>query len=491
MINVVVKHGNKIIEKSFKSKILISDVLENLNMVVNKPCGGNGTCGKCKILACGELSTVTENERMYLNTNELSKGYRLACTTFLTGKCEINYEEHSKDINIVSSGIMPHFNKNPIVSKEKCFGVAIDIGTTTIAAYLYEFPSCKLVKSVCVKNMQVEHGSDVISRIEYCESGGLQKLNNTILNQLEEISRSFDVNINTYVITGNTVMLHFLKNLDATGIAVSPFTPKSLFGEWYDNVYLPKCISSYVGADITTAILASDMLNDNTSLLIDIGTNGEMALFAKNKLVCCSTAAGPVFEGANIVMGSIAMPGAIDKVYIENNEICYTTINNEKAISICGSGIIDLVACLLELEILENSGYMEEKFEIASSGVYIHPHDIRQVQLAKSSIRSGMDTLIYESGISYEHIENVYLAGGFGSFIDKNSSSKIGLIPNELRDKVVIIGNAAGIGASMILQSKECLEKSEYIANIAETIELSSSAVFMERYIDNMMFMDC
>ncbi|MEG1442547.1 MAG: ASKHA domain-containing protein, partial [Oscillospiraceae bacterium] len=256
----------------------------------------------------------------------------------------------------------------------------------------------------------------------------------------------------------------------------------------HGKTYLPRCISAYVGGDITTAILASGMLNTKTSFLVDIGTNGEMALWHNGELVCCSTAAGPAFEGAGISMGTLAISGAINKVYIDEDKIKYTTIDNEKPIGICGTGLIDAIACMVSSGILEESGYLEESFKIGDSGISISSSDVREVQLAKSAIRAGIDTLLDSCKISYDDIENFYIAGGFGSYIDKNSAAEIGLIPTEILDKVKIMGNGAGSGAIMILLSNANLSESERIAKMAQTIELSNSPIFMEKYIDAMMF---
>ncbi len=292
----------------------------------------------------------------------------------------------------------------------------------------------------------------------------------------------------TLVITGNTIMLHFLTGLNTLGIAQAPFTPESLFGMWNGRTYVPRCISSYVGADITTAVIASNMLGEKTSFLVDIGTNGEMALWHKGKLTCCSTAAGPAFEGADISHGMLATTGAINKVYIIDNTVAYETIDGAEAIGICGTGVIDAISCMLTLGIIDETGYMDNDFEIGNSGIYITNQDVRAVQLAKAAISAGIEALLSECKVSYEEIEKFYIAGGFGAFIDINSSANIGLIPKPIINKAVVLGNAAGIGAAVILQSRDMLEKSEEIAKTAAAIELADSPVFTEKYINNMYF---
>lgn len=454
--------GDKV--KEYNSEVLLSQALDDLGISKARPCGGRGVCGKCRVVA---------------NGREV-----LSCTTYVSTDTYIDYIQEENDIHALTDGYMPDFSKNPLI--EDGYALAVDIGTTTVAGYLYKFPEGKCIKEQAVLNPQTKYGADVISRIEFCNNGGLDTLRQCVCDTTEKLKD--DKDIKKYVITGNTTMLHIFMGLDPKGIAVAPFLPKTLFGKWYGEFYLPRCIGAYVGADITCAILSGGMCDSKTSFLVDVGTNGEMALWHNGKMLCCSTAAGPAFEGAGISMGMQAIPGAINRVYIEDGQVNYTTIDGERAKGICGSGLIDAIACMRELWIIDESGYMEEDFEIGDSGVFITIADVRAVQLAKSAIRSGIDTLLNEADVSAEDIEKFYIAGGFGSYIDKNSAAKIGLIPIEVLEKTVTIGNAAGSGAAMILQSRECLEKAEAIGKSAVEKELSTNPYFMEKYIENMMF---
>jgi len=382
---------------------------------------------------------------------------------------------YRKKIQGVTSGFQRNFTKNPLIADG--FGLAVDLGTTTAAGYLYEFPACECVDTVCIPNPQAQFGADVISRIEYSNANGVEPLKSAAWEVIDRITELFGKPVKTCVITGNTVMLHFLTGLDTRSIAVAPFTPQSLFGEYVCRdgrprpsaqrkrnptddrggrpYYLPHCISSYVGADITCGILASGMMEDKCSFLVDIGTNGEMALWNKGKLVCCATAAGPAFE---------------------------------RGMGASGTELVDALAQMLEQGIVDETGYLEENYKIGDSGTVITGEDVRQLQLAKAAIRAGIETLLHECNVSYGAIGKFYIAGSFGSNLNKMSCAKIGLIPTGVLDKVVILGNAAGMGASMILQSSECLAESERIASLAETVELSANAYFMEQYINNMMF---
>lgn len=464
IFTVKIHYNNNVILKEFQSETLISSILEECEIKQDKPCGGKGKCKKCLV--------------------ELNGQKVLSCCTTVKSDCEIKILSEMSGLDVLTEGRAVINAKNPIINDG--FGAAVDIGTTTIAAYIYKFPECKCVEKLGERNLQAQFGADVVSRLEYANKGGLKKLKNTVTTQIDDMLKGYD--ISALCITGNTTMLHFYKGLNTSEMSVSPFKPTSLFGYEENGVYIPGCISAYVGADITTAILAADLDEDKVSFLVDIGTNGEMALFSKGRYICCSTAAGPAFEGAGISSGMAAAEGAINKVWIENNEIKYCVTGNIVPKGICSSGLIDAVAVMLEMGVIDETGYMENPFYIGDSNISITPDDIRQVQLAKSAIRSGIDTLLYECNISCEEIDDFYIAGGFGSFLDKQSAARIGLIPYEVLDKITVLGNAAGNGASMILCNKENWNKVNEITYKAETLELSQSSVFMDKYIENMMF---
>lgn len=464
MFTITVNTGYEQISKDFENSILLSDALDIMGITHFKPCGGRGICGKCKANVNG--------------TDVLS------CKTYINENAYVNYNICNSFIKGVSAGFMPQFKLNPIV--QNGYGAAIDIGTTTIAASIYKFPGGECVYRGALPNTQSKYGSDVISRIMHSGEKGLSGLKAELENQIKKLTSGYE--IEKYVIAGNTTMLHFLTEKNASGIAVAPYTPESLFGNWYGNMYLPNCISCYVGADVTCAILSSEMTKRKTALMVDVGTNGEMVLWHNGKFICCSTAAGPAFEGVGITNGCMATSGAINKVYVENGEVKYTTIGDENPIGICGTGLIDAIASMLQLYIPDKSGYIEDDFEISTSGIYITLEDVRQFQLAKSAIRSGIDTLIHSAGINYDNIEVFYIAGGFGSFIDPKSAAKVGMIPNKLKDKCVPLGNSALCGASMILLNKDYINQAEKITQNATTLDLMEDDYFTERYIDNMGF---
>ena len=492
----IAKINNKI-EYKFENEMQLSDILINAGMNFPLPCGGNGTCGKCKVHAIGKLSPISDEELLKLSDSEKNENIRLACIAKVSGDVAISYE--NTEIHVQDSG----YSKEFTIDTDYKSGIIIDIGTTTVVARLYK--NAELVKTVTGLNEQSKFGADVISRIDYTinnQKDSLYKtINSQISSMLDELScHSPDI----FIITGNTTMLHFLTNLDAKGIAVSPFIPQSLFGEFYEiqdvKAYIPRCISAYVGADITCGILASGILEKNeTAILVDMGTNGEMAYYDKFTLKTASTAAGPAFEGAGIFMGMPAKDGAVNKVYVENSEIKYTTINDKPAVGICGSGLIDCVAVMINEGILDETGLINDfdhnhlssiteqdgkpAFKIPNSEVIITSKDIRQIQLAKSAIKSGILTLLCG-----QTVDVLYIAGGFGAYINIENAETIGLIPKGTYKETKILGNSAITGASLIYLSKNELAKSEKIAELSDTVELSSNADFMDYYVENMFF---
>ena len=345
------------------------------------------------------------------------------------------------------------------------YGVAVDIGTTTLAAQLYHNGS--LLCDTVAANPQSAYGADVMTRIGASLAGQSDALQRSVVNGIEAMidkmasdCRIDKSNIDGMVMTGNTTMLYLLAGRNPKTLSHAPFAADCLFNMEYNarelgfsidaTCYLPKCFAAFVGADISTAILSSGMLErDETALLVDIGTNGEMALWHEGKLICCATAAGPAFEGAQIECGCHGIPGAVDHVWVEEQRLNYHTIHGTEALGICGSGIIDAVAALLENETVYETGRMvQPDLEIngqpsarISTAVYVTQKDIRSVQLAKSAICAGIRTLLHLIGISEPHVKAFYIAGGFGSFLDLKSAAAIGLFPADLIDVAHVIGN--------------------------------------------------
>lgn len=498
----------KIEVSSVSAPTRLADLLRMQHAAFAMPCGGKGTCKKCKVTATGSLSPMTDAERACLTEQEIQNHVRMACMAMATGPCVIHYTSSNDNLQGLLAGQMPKFDPHP--RKMSGIGFAADIGTTTVAAYAYDLQSLQCIASRGEANMQAPFGADVISRIEYATANGVKPLQDAICSQLSRLMQEL---CGTHspacaVLTGNTTMLHLFAGLDPAPMATAPFTPASLFGiemDWNGiPALLPRCMSAYVGADITCAILASGMLEKSESaILVDIGTNGEMALWQNGKLSCCSTAAGPAFEGARITMGMPGAPGAINKVYIQDSKICYETIDQQKPAGICGSGLIDAIAVLLETGILDETGLLNEDSHafpqlmgeyngqlcvyLGDSGICITQADIRQVQLAKSAICAGMETLL--SSADVEKVDTLYIAGGFGSYLNQQNARTIGLLPKAAAAQTIVLGNAAGMGACMLLLNTHFSVTCRNIAESAHIVDLNAAPDFADRYMEGMLFL--
>ncbi|MBQ7700641.1 MAG: DUF4445 domain-containing protein [Clostridia bacterium] len=467
-------------------------------------CGGHGRCGKCRVICRGCVSAPTDREKEVLSVKELDSGVRLACQTYITGDCEFVSAVSGK-AEIQADGNMPQIELKPLFEK---YGIAVDIGTTTVALRLYD-KNGALIASASALNPQRAYGADVVTRMEAALKGAAVKLSEVIRGVLCDMIRaaSSDAGIKTAdidgaVIAGNTVMLSFLTGTDTEPLTHAPFDAKRLFGETVTAkslgldvlvsstpVYLPRCISAFVGADITCAVMSSQIYkNEKNAVLTDIGTNGETVLKRKNELYACSTAAGPAFEGAGISMGMSGSDGAVDRVSVKDGKLETHVIGGGKPVGICGSGIVDAVAALLEVDAIDETGYMEDDPAVIIPPVVITQADIRAVQLAKSAIHAGIKTLLSHAGISFSDIERFYIAGGFGSYLDVKNAGRIGLFPDEMTGCVKVLGNASLAGASAMLLCSSLLDESEAVARSIKTAELAADPVFAEEYMENMTF---
>ncbi len=440
------------------------------------------------------------------------------CVRYLQKK---NAVQLKADMNILTDSVLPE-----IKSDKKGFGIAVDIGTTTVVAYLFDCESVKPAGVSSRLNSQASIGIDVISRIKYCseQEEGLSVLNEAIITQVNSMAgglceqAGIEINeIKHMVFTGNTTMLHLLAKLSPVSMGVLPFEPASYFGDFYKaselgldvpaKAYLTPCVSAFVGGDITTAILASGMFKgDELCALMDIGTNGEVAIGNKNGILATSTAAGPAFEGAHIRHGMAGVPGAINSVYVYKGSIETTTIGDKPAKGICGSGLLDAVALMIDVGLVDETGRISEASEVNEAirkyivqedgmagievceGITITQKDIREMQTAKAAVAAGLKSLVHHAGRDVSDLEKVYLAGGFGNFMDADSAVKVGLLPKQVQGKIYPIGNAAGTGAIMALLNDKYKEECEKIARASKHVELGHNPYFMEQYVDNMYF---
>lgn len=495
------------------------------------PCGGNGTCGKCKAKITGSISLMDQREEKFLSEDEKKKGIRLACMCKLLGDFEIVAD--AEELSVQTAAFCKEYTFLPMVSPDgakSALGLAVDIGTTTVALYLCDLRTGDVIEKRGFRNPQSAYGADVISRIDKImkqkEALFAQQrlISDAISKEVSHICETHglsDRDILAMVVCGNTVMQHIAAGIDPSSIANAPFTAPTLFGEIYRAktlgflkhsdapLYFAPCFASYVGGDIACGIIATGLDSvSETVLFIDIGTNGEIGLATKDGLYFCSAAAGPALEGAHIACGMPGLPGAVSEVFLENGQLRYRTIGNLPAVGICGSGIIDAVAWMLRMGLLDETGrivdadeaeayasYIEEDengdsvFMIDKErNVYLCGRDIREIQLAKAAICAGIDTLLHEAGLETEDVKEVVIAGGFGSHLKAESICRIGLVPPMDAEKLRFVGNAAGAGATAILLGKEPRAAAKEIVSKSKYTELSKNAYFMEKYIEEMMF---
>ena len=401
-----------------------------------------------------------------------------------------------------------------------------DIGTTTVAAMLLDLDSRDILAVRGEHNAQAPYGADVVSRIQRGMEEGTAPLQQAIVGQINALLRSMldeagQKEVSFVCLTGNTTMLHLLCGLPACNISRQPFIPVST-GAMRRNsrelgldsdapVYLPPGISAYIGADITTALLAADAVRaKEIFLLIDFGTNAETVLYANGEFYACSAAAGPCFEGATLSCGMAGQSGAIDTVHATPDGMGFTVLGGVEALGLCGSGCIDALALLLQSGHVDETGRLsaEELAESALSAscragiggrirderfyltpdVYLSQKDIREVQLAKAAVRAGIEVLLQEAGIAAAQIETLYMAGGFGSALAPASAARLGLIPTELRDRVSVLGNAAGFGALRYVTEPGALAAADALVSRVRYIELSAHSGFSNEYIMQMTF---
>ena len=478
-------------------------VLQSKGFFIDVPCGGVGTCGKCKVELDGEIV--------------------LACNVTVDRDMEVEISDKNSSFDILTWGNIANINVEDREYTEG-YAVVVDIGTTTVVLYLIDFATASIISTHSYMNPQKAYGADVISRINYTinNENGTETLRNSIVSSINRGVDTFDVEkskIRSISLVGNTTMLHFLLGYETAQMAVIPFTPitvdyqefvaKDIGIKICDNTkaYILPCVSAYVGADLIAAVVSTDMENqlDGYSMVVDIGTNGEIAVGNMEKIYVASTAAGPAFEGANIECGVGGIEGAIDKVVYNDNGFSYTTIGGKNPVGICGSGIISIISTLIDAEVIDYTGRIQDKDEqvnedmkdriiegdtgnsfMVCDNIAITQKDVRELQNAKAAIAAGIEVMLNK--VDLDEVKNLYIAGGFGSKIDINSAFRIKLLPEKLKSKIQIIGNAAGVGGIMTIMSKDKLEAMIDIGKSAENVELSGNSEFSDLYIDNMFF---
>lgn len=559
-----------------------TNVLELLNregFTLETPCGGKGICGKCTVCCLPKeaFSKPDIQEKKILSPKMLKEGIRLACRTIILSDCSVELLSNNKFDRILGDGKFKLSSEKPYITKfylelsedlsrsetkeymrkqlgeddleafsldlsgipnkitvvsspgriirlskenpEKNFGIAIDIGTTTVVVALVDMNEGKQIDTIGALNSQRKYGHDVISRISYASSSGegFKKMRNALMGSVNDsiqilVQRNELVleDIEQFVIAGNTTMSHFFFGFPVEQIAVAPYKPYTYseievsateLGEAYKDqaeIYGFPVLSAFVGGDIVSGILFTEQLKREAELFVDLGTNGEIVYTIDGKPYCCSTAAGPAFEGANISCGTGNIEGAIESISITDGEFNVHTVGKKEPRGICGTGLISIVAEFLKNGIIERSGRFNKKMNPLfldkydkkekrfwlSDNIFVSQKDIRNFQLAKSAIRTGIEVLRQEEKINPSTIK---IAGGFSNGLRIEDLYTTGMIP-PMNSTVEFVGNTSLLGGIKYLLDRKSQKQVKEIVEKAVYIELSNKESFRDMFVDNLGF---
>lgn len=586
---------------------LLVEAAVRAGIVLDTPCGGQGTCGKCRVDITVGAPEPCAVDRKHFSAEELAAGARLACQTRIADEMTVRIPAAARffEQKILTDGAGMQVPLNPTVTKhhlilpepsledqradadrvldsleiklepcievlnempdfirkhkfditavvaedrllaleggdtsEKNYGVAFDIGTTTVVGFLVDLHTGRELAVAARTNPQVAFGDDVVTRISHAgTANGRRQLQEIIVGCLNEIitecceqSGIAYGHLYEATVVGNTTMNHLFLGIDPEYVAQAPYVAAvrrsvNVCGRELGVRIHPRGIvhalpniAGFVGADTVGAILASGMHEaEKPVVVIDIGTNGELVAGNRDRLIACSTAAGPAFEGARIKFGMRAAAGAIDKV-IMDADVEYNVIGNVAPRGLCGTAVIDLVAELLRVGAVDETGRLLPPGEMPAhtpeaikkrvvegedglyfvvvlaeetqldGPIFLTQRDIREMQLAKGAIAAGVNILLAEAGIGLDNLDRVLLAGAFGNFIRRKMAKRIGLLPDVPSERIRYIGNAAGAGARMALLSQRCKDEANAISERVEYLELAARPDFQMEFALAMMF---
>ncbi|MDR3750555.1 MAG: ASKHA domain-containing protein [Terracidiphilus sp.] len=455
------------------------------------PCGASGLCGGCGVRVLAGSLPVTEADREVFAAEELADGWRLACQARPQMPLVLECEQWRMDV-LTDNSRLTAMGRSGL-------GIAIDLGTTTIAAQIIDMASGNVLGVETELNPQAAFGSDVMSRIKAALSGGdlttvvRQMLRQTIVN----LAAGREQEIAEVVLVGNTVMHHLFAGLDVEPLAhvpfatphmgVQSFSPRDL--DWPlpadCGIHFERCLGGFAGADILAGMVAVGMgSSEDLVALIDLGTNGEIAIGNRDGIVCASTAAGPAFEAGAIRMGMRAATGAISYVSLAQDEMCATVIGGAAPRGICGSGLVDAVAAGLSSGAILASGRVADGTKVfpVAGPVVLYQSDIRKLQLAKAAIASGFKLLLKRMGAQARDLKGIYLAGAFGNYVQIESAIRIGLL-DAPRELIHAAGNTALRGAKILLLSAE-----EPALPRIEHVSLAADSGFQDEFANCMTF---
>ena len=476
--SLTVKNKDAAVVCRAEAGALLSAVLSENGFAVPAACAGRGVCNKCAVkVLSGVFDNVTPDE----NGKIKSCRARVASDAVI----EADFSEKSEGSDFTGEGEAP---------KNVC-GIAVDIGTTTVAAAFVNKKG-ELRYASCI-NPQSAYGADVISRISACAEGKLAPQTERIRRSIAALMRELDPagEAEELTVAGNTTMLHIFCGVSPESMGVYPFTPAftdavhltgAELGLSVKKVTVLPCVSAFIGADITAGMYVLGLhKTEKRVLLADLGTNGEIVFSDAGKLLCTSAAAGPALEGACIECGTGGVPGAINRVYKKNGVRGFTVIGSTTGI--CGAGLADAVALMLSEGVLDETGYLEEEYYLADN-VYISPADIRQLQLAKSAVCSAVERLLESANILPDTVDELFIAGGLGYYMSPESAFACGILPRFPKAAVTAAGNTSLRGALRCIGNASAVEEMRSIAKNCSVAELGGDPRFNELFAENMFF---
>ena len=443
----------------------LSDVLLRAGKPLSLPCGGSGICRKCRVTVNGQEV--------------------LACRYVIENDTEVQLPKRE---TIVAEAVEAAGGQT-----DGPAAAALDLGTTTLALALVAPKEKQVLRTVTAVNPQRAFGADVMSRIAYCKEHGPAALQSAAVSAVREMLQTLDVSeVETLYVAGNTTMLHLFFGVDPSSMGAAPYTPVFLgqkeapgkqlgLPEIQTVVALPGA-AAFVGADLSAGLNCVGLPPEgNYRLLIDLGTNAEIILFSRERAICTAAAAGPCFEGANISCGMSASPGAIYAYSAEG----YATVGGAPAAGICGTGLVDAIAALLEDGTIDETGLLEDESFTLAPGVVLTQADVRQYQLAKSAVCSAVLSLLKRERVGFRQIDGLYISGGFSAKINIDNAVKTGLLPAALKEKCISVGNSSLRGTV-----KYAFEKNDLSVFLDHMVyvDLAADPVFSELFVENMMF---
>ena len=512
--------------------ITILEAAIRAGISIEAPCGGGGTCAKCRVrVASGD--PLPQHGACRLTEAEHAAGWRLACATIINGPLIVEVPG-ARAAQILTSDTGVSVALDPLLPPDAVapmLGVAFDLGTTTVVGTLFDLATglpCAVASDL---NGQIAHGDDVVARIRHARenSEGARQLQTAVLKTLNKLLSSLteQANVSTsaiYAVTlaGNTAMQQLLLGRDSRALGEVPFAPAfhdaqnlhateiGLLTNPAAHLYVFPQVGGFVGGDTVSCMLAANFdAPAEPALLIDIGTNGEIALVRDGEILCASTAAGPAFEGARISCGMRATTGAIDQITLRDNDIACRTIGNAEAVGLCGTALIDVAAELLRAGILDETGRLLEPGEAAhlspalrarvtmendapafrlDANVLLRQQDIRELQLATAAIRAGVETLLKLANLTPDDLGRVCLAGAFGNLIRPANAQRIGLLPAVSADRIRFIGNASSLGAKTALLNRHARDRAESLRRVSRHIDLGSLPDFQDAFVNAILF---